>query len=572
MRLRCLTPLLLLSAWSLPSIAQERPEPAPAELSEAAGDERVDPDESGTPAVPLDEIRRYVAVYNAVKQAYVEPVEDADLMQSAIRGLLLDLDPHSVYLDKADAEDFDDNARGAYEGVGVELQRLPDGTLQVIAPIDDTPAARAGLRAGDRIVAIDGEALQADESDSSAPLRGAAGTQVRLTIEREGRDTPLEVTITRETIRITSVRSRMLEPGYGYVRVAAFQADTASDFATQVDALKSQAGGQLRGLVIDVRSNPGGLLTSAVQIADELLEDGEIVATRGRLAISDASFSATAGDRLGGAPVVVLVDAGSASAAEVLAGALRDNDRARVVGSRTFGKGSVQTVLPLDNGDSVKLTTARYYTPSGRSIQAQGIVPDVVLKAENGEGAPVRPPSARPACRATFKATTRRWPARTPARCWTARATSTRHWPSSSVPRPLPRRRRADGPGQTRVDGCGAVVRGPGVAATDESNRQRGLAGNGNGVTTFSPVAASRIAEVPLRSTSSIRTMLCIGRCSTRVWPNSSRRRSSVGSTTTPSCTSNTRSATSVKPHSAPDETRRAYSSYTLPALRKVTL
>ena len=375
MRLRCLTPLLLLSVWSLPSVAQERPEPAPAELSEATGDERVDPDESGTPAVPLDEIRRYVAVYNAVKQAYVEPVEDADLMQSAIRGLLLDLDPHSVYLDKADAEDFDDNARGAYEGVGVELQRLPDGTLQVIAPIDDTPAARAGLRAGDRIVAIDGEALQADESDSSAPLR----------------DTPLEVTITRETIRITSVRSRMLEPGYGYVRVAAFQADTASDFATQVDALKSQAGGQLRGLVIDVRSNPGGLLTSAVQIADELLEDGEIVATRGRLAISDASFSATAGDRLRGAPVVVLVDAGSASAAEVLAGALRDNDRARVVGSRTFGKGSVQTVLPLDNGDSVKLTTARYYTPSGRSIQAQGIVPDVVLKAENGEGAPVRP-------------------------------------------------------------------------------------------------------------------------------------------------------------------------------------
>ena len=391
MRLRCLTPLLLLSAWSLPSIAQERPEPAPAELSEATGDERLDPDESGTHAVPLDEIRRYVAVYNAVKQAYVEPVEDADLMQSAIRGLLLDLDPHSVYLDKADAEDFDDNARGAYEGVGVELQRLPDGTLQVIAPIDDTPAARAGLRAGDRIVAIDGEALQADESDSSAPLRGAAGTQVRMTIEREGRDTPLEVTITRETIRITSVRSRMLEPGYGYVRVAAFQADTASDFATQVDALKSQAGGQLRGLVIDVRSNPGGLLTSAVQIADELLEDGEIVATRGRLAISDASFSATAGDRLGGAPVVVLVDAGSASAAEVLAGALRDNDRARVVGSRTFGKGSVQTVLPLDNGDSVKLTTARYYTPSGRSIQAQGIVPDVVLKAENGVGAPVRP-------------------------------------------------------------------------------------------------------------------------------------------------------------------------------------
>ena len=407
MRLRRLIPFLLVSAWALPALAQDTPPPAPpagdrapredegaADRPGDAAAQPTDPARAGdtdAPAVPLDEIRRYVAVYNAVKQAYVEPVEDADLMQSAIRGLLLDLDPHSVYLDKADAEDFDDNARGAYDGVGVELQRLPDGTLQVIAPIDDTPAARAGLRAGDRIVAIDGEPLQADESDSSAPLRGPAGSQVALTIEREGREAPLEVTITRETIRITSVRSRMLEPGYGYMRVAAFQADTAADFATQVDALKAQAGGTLRGLVIDVRSNPGGLLTSAVQIADELLEEGEIVATRGRLAISDASFSATAGDRLDGAPVVVLVDAGSASAAEVLAGALRDNDRARVVGSRTFGKGSVQTVLPLDNGDSVKLTTARYYTPSGRSIQAQGIVPDVVLKAENGDGEPVRP-------------------------------------------------------------------------------------------------------------------------------------------------------------------------------------
>ena len=430
MRLRCLTPLLLAMLLPGPAGAQDAPpQPAPGGQQErqddapprtdagqpappeapvaqdppdatpapvpAEGPEPADADAgSVNPAVgtgaasalPLDEIRRYVAVYNAVKQAYVEPVSDSELMQSAIRGLLLDLDPHSVYLRKEDAANFDDNARGAYEGVGVELLRLPDGTLQVVAPIDDTPAARAGMRAGDRIIAIDGTPMQASQADSSAPLRGPAGSEVVLTVEREGREGPFDVSLKRETIRITSVRSRMLEPGYGYVRIAAFQADTASDFARQLDALKQQSDGRLRGLVIDVRSNPGGLLTSAVQIADELLERGAIVATRGRLAISDARFGATPGDRLDGAPVVVLVDAGSASAAEVLAGALRDNDRARVVGSRTFGKGSVQTVLPLDNGDSVKLTTARYYTPSGRSIQAQGITPDVVLRAENGDG------------------------------------------------------------------------------------------------------------------------------------------------------------------------------------------
>lgn len=331
--------------------------------------------------VPIDEIRRYVAVYNAVKQAYVEPVDDAKLMHSAIRGLLFDLDPHSVYFDKADAESFDEQSRGNYDGIGVELQRQPDGTLRVISPIDDTPAARAGIKAGDLITAIDGKPFKVDEGDSSGPLRGAPGTKVVLTIVREGRDKPFDVTVARETIRVASVKSRMLEPGYGYLRVSAFQADTAADFETQLRKLKQQAGGTLRGLVLDLRSNPGGLLTSAVQIADDLLERGKIVSTRGRIAISDAEFSATPGDLLDGAPLVVLVDAGSASASEVLAGALRDSGRGRVVGSRTFGKGSVQTVLPLDNGDSVKLTTARYYTPSGKSIQALGIVPDVTLRA-----------------------------------------------------------------------------------------------------------------------------------------------------------------------------------------------
>ncbi|WP_119719121.1 S41 family peptidase [Cognatilysobacter tabacisoli] len=372
---------VLVASACVPVAAQDAPAPpAPAKTAAASG---ADADAG---KVPLDEIRRYVAVYNAVRQAYVEPVTDQKLMQSAIRGLLFDLDPHSVYLEKSAADDFEEGARGAYEGIGVELQRQPDGSLKVIAPIDGTPAARAGIKSGDVITAIDGKPFSIDEGDTSAPLRGAAGTKVVLTIVRAGRDKPFEVSVERDTIRVASVRSRMLEPGYGYIRVAAFQADTAADFESQLEALKAQSGGTLRGLVLDLRSNPGGLLTSAVQIADDLLERGRIVSTRGRIPISDAEFGATPGDRAGGAPVVVLVDAGSASASEVLAGALRDNGRARVIGSRTFGKGSVQTVLPLDNGDSVKLTTARYFTPSGKSIQALGIQPDVVLRA--GKDAP----------------------------------------------------------------------------------------------------------------------------------------------------------------------------------------
>jgi len=376
MRVAALSAALLLALAPSAAWSQETP-PAAEDASVA---ESADASESADSKVPLEEIRRYVAVYNAVKQAYVDPVDDKKLMQSAIRGLLLDLDPHSTYFDKEDAEAFDEQATGAYDGIGVELLQQKDNTLKVISPIDDTPAARAGIRAGDVIIAIDGKPIATIEA--MEPLRGKPGTKVTLTVIREGRDKPFDINVTRETIRVTSVRSRMLEPGYGYVRISTFQADTGTDFHKQVQALQKQAGGKLRGLVLDLRSNPGGLLTSAVQVADDLLDKGTIVSTRGRISISDAKFEATPGDILGGAPVIVLVDAGSASASEVLAGALRDNQRAKVIGSRTFGKGSVQTVLPLDNGDSVKLTTARYYTPSGRSIQASGIVPDVVLQPE----------------------------------------------------------------------------------------------------------------------------------------------------------------------------------------------
>jgi carboxyl-terminal processing protease len=377
-RARSLCALLALAvSAALPALAQDATPAAPVDAKASAA--------ADAGKVPIEEIRRYVNVFNAVKHAYVEPVEDRKLMQSAIRGLLLDLDPHSTYLVRSDAQAFDEDANGAYDGIGVEVQQQPDGSILVIAPIDDTPAARAGIKPGDIIVAVDGKPLTPEQADDN-PLRGAPGSKTVLTVQREGAKKPLEIAVQRDTIRISSVRSRMLEPGYAYLRISAFQADTANDFEEHVDKLQAQAGGAagkgLRGLVLDLRSNPGGLLTSAVQVADDLLEKGGIVSTRGRNPVADTAFSATPGDRMRGAPVVVLVDAGSASASEVLAAALRDNQRAQVVGSRTFGKGSVQTVLPLDNGDAVKLTTARYYTPSGRSIQARGIDPDVVLKPD----------------------------------------------------------------------------------------------------------------------------------------------------------------------------------------------
>ncbi|KAF1712173.1 peptidase S41 [Pseudoxanthomonas kalamensis DSM 18571] len=379
MRRACLLVLLALSAHAFAQDAADQEAKAPAVASSD------DPDavENRPSQVPLDEIQRFVTVFNAVKEAYVEPVEDDKLMHSAVRGLLLDLDPHSVYFDRADAQEFDEQATGSYAGIGVELLTQPDNTLLVVSPIDDTPAARAGIKSGDVIIAIDGKPLP--EQDSMAPLRGDPGSKVKLSLVREGKAKPFDVELVREVIRIASVRGKLLEPGYGYIRISAFQVDTGAAFQKALDEL--QAKGRLKGLVLDLRSNPGGMLNAAVQVADDLLEKGNIVSTRGRIAISDATYDATPGDRLHGAPVVVLVDAGSASASEVLAGALRDNGRARLVGSRTFGKGSVQTVLPLGNGDMVKLTTARYYTPSGRSIQASGLTPDVPFRPEQ-EDAP----------------------------------------------------------------------------------------------------------------------------------------------------------------------------------------
>ena len=337
--------------------------------------------------IPIEEIRRYVAVYRTIQQAYVDEVGDRELMRAAIRGLLADLDPHSAYLDAEQSRSLDESAEGAYEGIGVELVQLPDRSLRVIAPIDGSPAQRAGLRAGDLITAIDGQPIEVDGVDGAIlGLRGLPGTEVRLTVLRDGDAAPRELVVVREVIRIASARGHLLEPGYGYLRIATFQGNTGLEVARLVREFKAASGGRLRGLVLDLRSNPGGLLTAAVEAADTFLEEGLIVSTRGRLGFSDGEFNATPGDLLDGAPIIVLQDAGSASASEVLAGALRDHGRARVMGARSFGKGSVQTVLPLDNGDAIKLTTARYYTPSGRSIQGAGIAPDIVLDPD-GEGA-----------------------------------------------------------------------------------------------------------------------------------------------------------------------------------------
>lgn len=371
-----------------PAVAQDdHPPPAsPAELEQAraAAKKAGLADRDGN--VPLAEIQRYVAVYRAVKQAYVDPISDRRLMQAAVRGLLTNLDPHSAYLDKQQAQQLEEDSSGAYQGIGIEVMQLPDRSLRVIAPIDGSPAQRAGVRAGDVITSIDDKPVDAENADAATNgLRGPPGTTVKLGVLRDGVTGAMTIFVKRGVVKIQSVSSRLLEPGYGYVRIAEFQVDTANDVTSQIADLVQRNHAPLRGLVLDLRSDPGGLLNAAVESADAFLDHGTIVSTRGRLSYSNATFTASPGDVLNGAPMVVLVDGGTASASEVLTGALQDNHRAEVVGSRTYGKGSVQTVIPLDNGDSIKLTTARYFTPSGKSIQARGIVPDIVLKPSGNQ-------------------------------------------------------------------------------------------------------------------------------------------------------------------------------------------
>lgn len=328
--------------------------------------------------VPLDELRRFTEVYDRIQSDYVESVDDETLVRNAIRGMLERLDPHSAYLDASEYEQLQEGTRGEFGGLGMEVGTR-DGFVEVIAPIDGTPAEAAGIQPGDLIIRLDGQSVKGMElQEAVSQMRGEVGTEITLSILRDGDDTPREITLERAIIQVQSVRTRMLEPGFGYLRISQFQSRTGEDVLEAVDALNHESDG-LEGLVLDLRNNPGGVLDAAVDVSDAFLSNGEIVSTRGRVERSRSRFTATPNDALNGAPLVVLVNAGSASAAEIVAGALQDHRRAVIMGEQTFGKGSVQSIMPLRSGSAVKLTTARYYTPDGRSIQAEGIVPDVEI-------------------------------------------------------------------------------------------------------------------------------------------------------------------------------------------------
>jgi carboxyl-terminal processing protease len=328
--------------------------------------------------VDLQDIRNFSRVYELVRQAYVEKVDNKTLMKAAITGMLAGLDPHSEYLDKEGLQQLSEDTSGQYSGLGIEVLQV-DGGLKIVSPIDDTPAARAGIKPGDSIVKINGKLVDPQNvNDMFQQLRGKPGSKITLTIMHEGSDKLVDMPLVRELISVSSVKVRELEPGYAYIRISQFQDDTAADLQKKLGELVAKNGPQ-KGAVLDLRNNPGGLLTAAVGVSDDFLDGGVIVTTRGRLPDANMSFSAHPGDQLDGAPMIVLTNHGTASAAEIVSGALKDNHRALTMGQRSFGKGVVQTVLPLDADHAVKITTARYYTPDGTSIQAEGIKPDIAL-------------------------------------------------------------------------------------------------------------------------------------------------------------------------------------------------
>jgi len=341
--------------------------------------ERDEPKEALAP-LPLNELRSFTEVFSRIKSDYVEPVEDKKLLEDAVQGMLAGLDPHSAYLDADSFKDMRVETEGQFGGLGIEVT-MENGFVKVVSPIEDTPAARAGVKPGDLIIRLDDKAVKGlTLTEAVRFMRGKPGSDITLTIVREGATKPLKITLTRAVIKIQSVKSRMLEPGFGYVRVTQFQAGTDKGLAEALKKLETENKGTLRGMILDLRNNPGGVLNSAVGVSDAFLDKGLIVYTEGRVADSKMKLSATPGDLLNGAPMVVLINGGSASASEIVAGALQDHKRAVIMGTKSFGKGSVQTIIPVSNGAALKITTARYYTPSGRSIQASGIVPDIVTE------------------------------------------------------------------------------------------------------------------------------------------------------------------------------------------------
>lgn len=329
--------------------------------------------------IPFDEIRTFAEVFAKVKNDYVETVNDRQLIENAIRGLLEGLDPHSAYLDKEAFLSLQEGTSGEFGGLGIEVS-MENGFVKVISPIDDTPAQKAGIKAGDLIIRLDDTPVKGlSLNDAVEKMRGKPGTDISITIAREGVENPLTFILTRDLITRKSATVKTLEPGFGYLRISNFQTNTANDAQLVLESLIKDNNGKLKGLILDLRNNPGGLLNGAVAITDLFLEEGLIVYTEGRINDSKLSFDAKPVDILDHAPMIVLVNDGSASASEIVAGALQDHKRAIIVGQKTFGKGSVQTILPMMNDSALKLTTARYFTPSGRSIQASGIQPDILI-------------------------------------------------------------------------------------------------------------------------------------------------------------------------------------------------
>jgi carboxyl-terminal processing protease len=327
--------------------------------------------------LPLDEVRMFTEALDRIRMSYVEEIDDKTLLKNAIRGMLAGLDPHSAYVDSSDFDALQETTTGQFGGLGVEVGR-ENGYIKVISPIDDTPADRAGIQAGDLIIRIDGKPLREMLPEEAAQLmRGDPGTEVTITVAREGME-PFDLSIVREVIAIASVRSRVLEPGYGYIRISQFRVNTGNELEEEIEKLYEDNDG-LKGMIVDLRNNPGGVLQASVNVVDTFISQGRIVYTEGRLEGKNMSFSANRKTVASDVPLVVLINNGSASASEIVAGALQDHGRAIIMGTRSFGKGSVQTVLPLDEERAIKLTTSLYFTPKGRSIQAQGIVPDIIV-------------------------------------------------------------------------------------------------------------------------------------------------------------------------------------------------
>jgi carboxyl-terminal processing protease len=328
--------------------------------------------------LPLEELRTFADVFNQIRIGYVEEVDDSTLLEYAIRGMLDGLDPHSVYLTRDAFEDLQTSTTGEFSGLGLEVG-MDNGFLKIIAPIDGSPAAEADLRSGDVILKLDELSIKGlSLNEAVDKMRGPTGSEIRLTIGRPGTSQPFELTLVRDVIRVASVRERWLEPGFAYLRISQFQKNTGSDVLSALQRLLAEQ--PIKGLVLDLRNNPGGVLGASVDVAGLFMEGGTVVYTEGRLQDAGRSYAASSEDATGGVPLVVLINGGSASASEIVAGALQDHGRAVIMGTRSFGKGSVQTVLPISESRAVKLTTARYFTPNGRSIQAEGIAPDVLVE------------------------------------------------------------------------------------------------------------------------------------------------------------------------------------------------